>query len=166
MPSAIHPRHRYHRVAVCLAALAALVAVSPMPAAQPRSEAPFAQPVKVQGGSIAGVAGTRPGITVFRGVPFAAAPVGERRWRAPEPAPAWTEVRTAAAFAPSCIQQIVQEKKPWTYEFMTHGEISEDCLYPERLDARSVSGGATSGVRLHLRRRQHRGLRHGAGVQR
>jgi hypothetical protein len=33
------------------------------------------------------------------------------------------------AFSPSCIQSIVAERKPWTYEFMTHGEISEDCLY-------------------------------------
>ena len=32
------------------------------------------------------------------------------------------------AFSPSCIQSIVAERKPWTYEFMTHGEISEDCL--------------------------------------
>lgn len=35
----------------------------------------------------------------------------------------------ADTFSPSCIQSIVTERKPWTYEFMTHGEISEDCLY-------------------------------------
>ena len=75
------------------------------------------------------MAGTQPGITAFRGVPFAAPPVGDKRWRAPEPPVAWTGVRTAAAFGPSCIQRIVEESKPWTYEFMTHGAISEDCLF-------------------------------------
>jgi para-nitrobenzyl esterase len=86
------------------------------------------QPVKVEGGLVSGVPGTHAGITAFRGVPFAAPPVGDNRWKAPQPAVAWTGVRKAAAFGPSCIQRIVQESKPWTYEFMTHGEISEDCL--------------------------------------
>ena len=38
-------------------------------------------------------------------------------------------MRKAEAFGPSCIQTIVHERKPWTYEFMTHGEVSEDCLF-------------------------------------
>src|SRR4029453_18307588 len=87
------------------------------------------QPVKVQGGLVAGVPGKRAGITAFRGVPFAAAPVGSRRWQAPQPAEPWTGVKKAEAFGPSCIQTVVQERKPWTYEFMTHGEVSEDCLF-------------------------------------
>lgn len=35
----------------------------------------------------------------------------------------------ADKFGASCIQSIVEERKPWTHEFMTHGAISEDCLY-------------------------------------
>jgi para-nitrobenzyl esterase len=87
------------------------------------------QPVPVQGGLVSGAPGTRPGITAFKGIPFAAPPVGAGRWRAPQPVVPWQGVRKADAFGPSCIQTIVQEKKPWTYEFMTHGDVSEDCLF-------------------------------------
>jgi para-nitrobenzyl esterase len=38
-------------------------------------------------------------------------------------------VRKAGEFGNSCIQNIVEERKPWTYEFMAHNKISEDCLY-------------------------------------
>jgi hypothetical protein len=38
-------------------------------------------------------------------------------------------IRKADQFAASCIQNIVAERKSWTFEFMPHGEISEDCLY-------------------------------------
>jgi para-nitrobenzyl esterase len=86
------------------------------------------QPVKVTGGLIAGVPGQHPGVVAFKGIPFAAPPVGERRWQAPGPVVPWKGVRKANAFGASCIQTIVQERKPWTFEFMTHNEISEDCL--------------------------------------
>jgi len=65
----------------------------------------------------------------FKGIPYAAPPVLDRRWKAPGPVAEWEGVRTADKFGASCIQNIVQERKPWTFEFMTHGEISEDCLY-------------------------------------
>ncbi len=87
------------------------------------------QPVKVEGGQLAGTAGKDPSITVFKGVPFAAPPIGELRWRAPMPVIPWQGVRKAAEFGRSCMQTIVKERKPWTYEFMTHTEVSEDCLY-------------------------------------
>jgi para-nitrobenzyl esterase len=87
------------------------------------------QPVKVQGGLVSGVPGKHAGITAFRGVPFAAPPVGNRRWQAPQPPEPWTGVRKAETFGASCIQTVVQERKPWTYEFMTHGDVSEDCLF-------------------------------------
>jgi para-nitrobenzyl esterase len=87
------------------------------------------EPLRVKQGLIAGVAGTTQSIAVFKGIPFAAPPVGPARWRAPEPAAGWSGVRKADAFSASCIQSVVTERKPWTYEFMTHGEISEDCLY-------------------------------------
>jgi para-nitrobenzyl esterase len=88
------------------------------------------QPIRVEGGLVAGVPGTRdPSILVYRGIPFAAPPVGDGRWRAPQPVKPWQGVRTADRFGSSCIQRTPEELKPWTYEFMTHTEISEDCLY-------------------------------------
>ncbi len=86
------------------------------------------QPITVTGGLVSGVAGTRPGVVAFKGIPFAAPPVGERRWQPPAPVVPWKGVHKADAFGSSCIQTIVAEQKPWTYEFMTHNEISEDCL--------------------------------------
>ncbi len=86
-------------------------------------------PVKTAPGLVSGTAGRNSAIAVFKGIPFAAPPVGPLRWRAPAAPAAWTGVRKADAFSPSCIQTIVTEKKPWTYEFMAHGEVSEDCLY-------------------------------------
>jgi para-nitrobenzyl esterase len=85
-------------------------------------------PVKTKSGQVSGLPGLDPSITAFKGIPFAAPPAGELRWRAPEPAQPWQGVLKADKFGASCIQSIVQERKPWTYEFMTHGEISENCL--------------------------------------
>ena len=88
-----------------------------------------AGPVKTTSGLVSGITGRNAAITVFKGIPFAAPPIAARRWQAPAPPAAWDGVRKADAFSPSCIQNIVTEKKPWTYEFMAHGEVSEDCLY-------------------------------------
>src|SRR5215475_3759177 len=83
------------------------------------------QQIKVEGGLVSGVAGKDPSIMAFKGVPFAAPPVGDLRWRAPKPVVAWQGVRKADQFGKSCMQTIVAERKPWTYEFMTHTDISE-----------------------------------------
>ncbi len=47
-----------------------------------------------------GVAGISSGVRMFKGIPFAAPPVGENRWRAPQPAAKWDGVRKADAFGP------------------------------------------------------------------
>ena len=60
------------------------------------------------------------GLTVFHAIPFAAPPVGDRRWRAPEPAARWQGVRQADHFAPACAQGGM---------IRVPGETSEDCLY-------------------------------------
>ncbi len=56
-------------------------------------------------------------LTVFKGIPFAAPPIGELRWKAPEPAEKWEGIKEATAFAPAPIQGNDQKGK------------SEDCLY-------------------------------------
>ncbi|MES1261085.1 MAG: carboxylesterase family protein, partial [Acidobacteriota bacterium] len=101
-----------------------LLAISSLPLA-----AAIGQPVKVDGGLVAGAPGRDPAISAFKGVPFAAPPTGDLRWRAPRPVVAWQGVRKADRFSASCMQNIVAERKPWTYEFMAHNDVSEDCLY-------------------------------------
>lgn len=91
--------------------------------------AAISEPVHVEGGAVTGVPGRDPSITAFKGIPFAAPPVGNLRWRGPKPVISWKGIRKSAEFGSSCIQTIHNELKPWTYEFMTHNQISEDCLY-------------------------------------
>ena len=55
---------------------------------------------KTENGLVRGMAAADPRITAFRGVPFAAPPVGDLRWRAPQPAENWEGVRDCLEFAP------------------------------------------------------------------
>lgn len=60
--------------------------------------------VRIETGLIAGtVSTTQPSVRVFKGIPFAAPPLGENRWRAPQPAAKWDGVRKADAFGAPCI---------------------------------------------------------------
>lgn len=90
-------------------------------------------PVKVEGGLVEGVAGEAAGITVFKGIPFAAPPVGELRWRAPQPAAAWAGVWKADRFGNDCVQRKSGAFGPWSAEYISkagmEGGSSEDCLY-------------------------------------
>src|SRR5688572_31065211 len=56
--------------------------------------------VTIQAGQVEGTA--QDGMTVYLGIPFAAPPVGDLRWRAPQPVAKWTGVKSATAFAPAC----------------------------------------------------------------
>src|ERR1700735_3940554 len=86
-----------------------------------------AAPVRTSTGLVDGVRGSS--VTAYRGIPFAAPPVGELRWQPPQPPTAWSGVRKADHFSPACIQTLTRSAGPWTEEFMHQGEISEDCLY-------------------------------------
>jgi para-nitrobenzyl esterase len=85
--------------------------------------------VRTVSGPIAGVSNSQNGVTVFKGIPFAEPPVGDLRWRPPQPVKPWTSVLHADHFGASCEQRIVNEFLPWTAEFMTHNQVSEDCLF-------------------------------------
>jgi para-nitrobenzyl esterase len=65
-------------------------------------------------------------LAVFKGIPYAQAPVGERRWRAPQPLPRWTGTRPATDFGPACIQPSVPATS--VYAPTTPLPTSEDCL--------------------------------------
>jgi para-nitrobenzyl esterase len=114
-------------IGMCAAMFAAAGSLRPL--AQAGGTPSIRQSARTQQGLVSGTAGRNSAIAVFKGIPFAAPPVGAMRWRAPQPAASWPGIRRVDAFSPSCIQTIVTEKKPWTYEFMAHGEVSEDCLY-------------------------------------
>jgi carboxylesterase type B len=63
------------------------------------SFASAADPARISSGLVEGVAGADASVTVYRGIPFAAAPVGDLRWRAPQPSPPWAGIRRADRFA-------------------------------------------------------------------
>lgn len=65
------------------------------------------------------------GVLAFKGIPYAAPPVGQNRWRPPVSAPRWSGVRDAEAFGPACIQPT--PGAPHIYSD-TLGATSEDCL--------------------------------------
>jgi para-nitrobenzyl esterase len=90
------------------------------------SIAPFAlsqiQNVKSTGGQLQGV--VVDGVASFKGIPFAAPPVGDLRWKAPEPSKAWTGIRKADAYASGCMQDSSMVKMVGA-----SAGVSEDCLY-------------------------------------
>jgi len=87
----------------------------------PRADAEIHE-VNVTGGRVAGVSAN--GIVSFKGIPFAAPPVGELRWKAPQSVRPWTGVKQASTFGPSCMQD-----PNFAKIFGAPPAISEDCLY-------------------------------------
>ena len=85
--------------------------------------------VETKQGTLAGMEGETPGTYVYKGVPFAAPPVGEGRWKAPQPPASWDGIRQATAFSDACVQNLQRSRAPWTEPFMHQGDASEDCLY-------------------------------------
>ena len=85
-----------------------------------------------ENGILRGICGSDPRITAFKGVPFAAPPVGENRWRAPQPAQSWEGERTAYEFGPISMQDTPGIGDGiYNREWHVDPEIpmSEDCLY-------------------------------------
>ena len=67
-------------------------------------------------------------IWTFKGIPYAAPPVGGLRWKAPQPVASWTSVRACTEFGPSCPQSGGGEE-PFSVPALSAGKTSEDCLY-------------------------------------
>ncbi len=80
--------------------------------------------VKVTGGLISGV--TADGVRSFKGVPFAAPPTGELRWKAPQPVAAWEGVLACKDFGPDCPQASYPQNSLY---YSPPRKQSEDCLY-------------------------------------
>ncbi|MES2698675.1 MAG: carboxylesterase family protein [Pseudomonadota bacterium] len=88
-------------------------------------------PVQTQQGQVRGVPGALPGITVFKGLPFAAPPVGDLRWEQPRPPASWTGVRMADQWGDNCVQNPAPQRFPnnSATDMPDSPGISEDCLY-------------------------------------
>ncbi|OJW73843.1 MAG: hypothetical protein BGO57_04330 [Sphingomonadales bacterium 63-6] len=91
----------------------------------------LAKPVTTKQGKIQGVAGNEDGITVFKGIPFAAPPVGDLRWEQPQPPAKWSGVRDGSQYGAPCIQNPAPNRFPknGATDFNNAPEMSEDCLY-------------------------------------
>ncbi len=86
--------------------------------------------VKTDTGLISGTTNSNGDIHIFRGIPFAAPPVGNLRWKAPQPVLPWSGVRICNAFGPSPMQGAPVPFSMWSEEFLIpKAPISEDCLY-------------------------------------
>ncbi len=84
--------------------------------------------VRTESGIVSGTAGLKPGVQVFKGIPFAAPPVGNLRWRAPQPPAPWQGVRKADRFAAICPQK-TDDLDSIYYLDPGPQTLDEDCLY-------------------------------------
>ncbi len=85
------------------------------------------EPIKVDGGLITGRPSWGWNVRSYRGIPFAAPPVGNLRWKPPQPVVPWTGVHRAEQFGASCMQAQRPMSDSWW-----NGDVypvSEDCLY-------------------------------------
>ncbi|MEM9723053.1 MAG: carboxylesterase family protein [Bacteroidota bacterium] len=86
--------------------------------------------ITIDSGVIEGIKDSTHEIRIFKGIPYAAPPVGDLRWKAPQPVQSWEGVRNCTKFAASAIQN---EPKPflcWSSEYLIPKDpIREDCLY-------------------------------------
>ncbi|MBR5288479.1 MAG: carboxylesterase/lipase family protein [Clostridia bacterium] len=90
--------------------------------------------VRTENGWVRGLPAADPRITSYKGIPFAAKPIGENRWRAPQPCPDWEGELFAADFAPIPMQALCAgDPKTDIYAREWHVNptltMSEDCLY-------------------------------------
>ena len=80
--------------------------------------------VTINNGTLQGKVDQSTQVRVFKGIPFAAAPLGKLRWRAPQAAANWQGVREAHAFANQCMQKPIYSDMQFR-----SAAVSEDCLY-------------------------------------
>lgn len=86
--------------------------------------------VKIKSGLVSGKTTEDHAVNIFLGIPFAAPPDGELRWKAPQPVEAWEGIRPCVENSPSAMQSPPKPFMCWSKEFMApESPISEDCLY-------------------------------------
>jgi para-nitrobenzyl esterase len=86
--------------------------------------------VKIASGRILGGVSSDGNVVYFKGIPFAAPPVGNLRWKAPQPVKPWAGVKSFTEFSKSPVQSKPNEFGVYTREFLIRDKpLSEDCLY-------------------------------------
>jgi para-nitrobenzyl esterase len=103
----------------------AVAAVSPL-----RLVAALPESIKTHDGLISGVT-LSSGVRAFKGIPFAAPPLGPLRWKEPQPVTKWDGVRKADAFGNVCVQPQAPKRVPVNVavDLPDSPKMSEDCLY-------------------------------------
>ncbi len=101
----------------CVAALASLAGTTPPSAATPQDL------VTTESGTVLGTLNAHHTVRMFKGIPFAAPPVGERRWTPPQPPLSWQGIRHADKFGSPCLQTDV-----FGDIYFRDSQPSEDCL--------------------------------------
>lgn len=105
------PRTRVVAVAVLIVAAVALFS--------PHVFAKTLRPIRIESGMVQGI--EEYGLAIYRGIPFAAPPVGDLRWRPPQPAAKWSAVRVASEYGRACMQS--------NAAISNLPAPSEDCLF-------------------------------------
>jgi para-nitrobenzyl esterase len=95
----------------------------------PLATAALNEPLQVEGGLITGTPTVQwtYGVRLYRGIPYAAPPVGDLRWRPPQPIVPWQGIKAADHFSPVCMQAPTDTEGNAWREGLT--PVSEDCLY-------------------------------------
>jgi para-nitrobenzyl esterase len=111
------------RVAVLLSTAVVIASVSRTPAA-------VSDPVATDAGKLSGVT-LKSGVRAFKGIPFGAPPVGDLRWKEPQPVPQWDGVRKADQWGNACVQPNQPNRHPnnVTVDLPDSPKMSEDCLF-------------------------------------
>jgi para-nitrobenzyl esterase len=89
------------------------------------------EPVRTANGLVSGMPGKVDGIIAFKGIPFGAPPVGELRWKPPQPVASWEGVRAGDKFGAACVQPRQPNRIPnnRSVDQPDSPPMSEDCLY-------------------------------------
>jgi para-nitrobenzyl esterase len=109
----------------------AVVILGTMAAAHAAPSPLLTKPVRTSNGLVSGVPGKLDGIVAFKGIPFGAPPVGELRWKPPQPVKSWDGVRAGDEFGAACVQPHQPQREPnnRAVDLPDSPPISEDCLY-------------------------------------
>lgn len=87
--------------------------------------------VQTKYGKVSGITydGRYTGITEYRGIPYAAPPVGRLRFAPPQEPEEWTGIKDCSSYAPAAVQTMLSDRHAREYYFQGTPKMSEDCLY-------------------------------------